>query len=44
MAFRDRELEAMIGVDGITESAMYVVGVGTRPPGRVARPGKIPTD
>jgi SagB-type dehydrogenase family enzyme len=44
MAFRDRELETMVGVDGVTESAMYVVGVGTRPPGRVARPGKIPAD
>jgi SagB-type dehydrogenase family enzyme len=41
MAFRDRELEAMIGVDGVNESAMYVVGVGTRPRGRVAHPGRI---
>jgi SagB-type dehydrogenase family enzyme len=41
MAFRDRELEQMIGVDGVSESAMYVVGVGTRPRGRVINPGKI---
>ena len=41
MAFRDRDLEDLIGVDGISESAMYVVGVGTRPRGRVAHPGKI---
>jgi SagB-type dehydrogenase family enzyme len=42
MAFRDREIEAMIGVDGVSESAMYIVGVGTRPKGRVAHPGRIP--
>ena len=41
MAFRDRELEAMIGVDGVTESAIYVLGVGTRPRGGAAHPGKI---
>jgi SagB-type dehydrogenase family enzyme len=43
MAFRDRELEEMIGVDGVNEAAMYVVGVGTRPNGAVANPGKILT-
>ncbi len=42
MAFRDRELEDLIGIDGISESAMYVVGVGTRPRGKVLRPGAIP--
>ena len=42
MAFRESELEQMIGVDGVSESAMYVVGVGTRPAGRVADPGRIP--
>jgi SagB-type dehydrogenase family enzyme len=41
MAFRDREIEGLIGVDGVNESAMYVVGVGTRPRGRVTNPGKI---
>jgi SagB-type dehydrogenase family enzyme len=44
MAFRDSDLEAMIGIDGVSESAMYVVGVGTRPRGRIANPGKIPAD
>ena len=42
MAFRDSDLEAMIGIDGVSESAMYVVGAGTRPRGRVRNPGKIP--
>jgi SagB-type dehydrogenase family enzyme len=42
MAFRDSELESLIGVDGVHESAIYVVGVGTRPRGRVANPGRIP--
>lgn len=42
MAFRDSDLEAMIGIDGVSESAMYVVGVGSRPTGRIANPGKIP--
>jgi SagB-type dehydrogenase family enzyme len=41
MAFRDRELEGMLGVDGVNEAAMYVVGVGTRPRGRVVHPGRI---
>jgi SagB-type dehydrogenase family enzyme len=44
MAFRDSDLEAMIGIDGVSESAMYVVGVGTRPRGRVRNPGKIPAE
>lgn len=43
MAFRDREIEEMIGVDGVSESAMYVVGVGTRPRRTVGNPGKILT-
>ena len=42
MAFRDRELEALIGLDGVSESAMYIVGVGTRPRGHIVHPGKIP--
>ena len=41
MAFRDRELENLIGVDGAGESAMYVVGVGTRARKKVATPGRI---
>jgi len=32
MAFADSEIEKDLGVDGITESALYVAGVGTRPP------------
>jgi hypothetical protein len=42
MAFRDSDLESIIGVDGINESAVYVVGVGTRPKRRVKNPGRIP--
>jgi hypothetical protein len=41
-AFRDWELDALLGLDGVRKSAMDVVGVGTRPKGRVANPGKIP--
>ena len=43
MAFRDSEIESLIGVDGINESAIYIVGIGTRPKGRVAHPGKVPS-
>ena len=40
MAFDDDALDALLGLDGVNETAMYVVGVGTRP--LVAtRPGKI---
>jgi SagB-type dehydrogenase family enzyme len=42
MAFRDSDLESIIGVDGVNESAVYVVGVGTRPKRRVKNPGRIP--
>jgi SagB-type dehydrogenase family enzyme len=42
MAFRDSELESLIGVDGVNESALYVVGAGTRPRGPVDNPGRIP--
>jgi len=42
MAFRETDLEMLLGVDGINESAMYVVGVGTRPAGNVEQPGRIP--
>lgn len=42
MAFRDRALEQLLGVDEARESALYVVGVGTRPRGRTAQPGRIP--
>lgn len=33
MAFADSKIEKDLGLDGITESALYVAGVGTRPPG-----------
>lgn len=42
MAFRDSDVEQLIGVDGVHESAMYVVGVGSRPAGPVTHPGRIP--
>jgi SagB-type dehydrogenase family enzyme len=42
MAFRDSELESVLGIDGTRESALYVVGAGTRPHGRVVNPGRIP--
>jgi len=32
-AFADSAIERVIGVDGVGESAIYVAGVGTRPPG-----------
>lgn len=40
MAFREHQLDKVIGVDGVNETAMYVVGAGSRPP-RVRRPGRI---
>jgi SagB-type dehydrogenase family enzyme len=42
MAFRDRDLDTLIGVDGLSECSMYVVGAGTRPRGRIVHPGRIP--
>jgi SagB-type dehydrogenase family enzyme len=41
MAFRESETEALIGVDGVSECAMYIVGVGSRAPEHAARPGRI---
>lgn len=32
-AFADSRLEHDLGIDGVTESAIYACGVGTRPPG-----------
>ncbi len=34
MALADSYAEKMLGVDGITESILYVAGVGIRPPGK----------
>lgn len=33
MAFPDSRVEAMLGLDGVTESALYIAGVGIPPPG-----------
>jgi SagB-type dehydrogenase family enzyme len=41
IAFKDTELESVIGVDGVTESAIYVVGVGHRGPDALDHPGRI---
>lgn len=38
MAFDDDKLDALIGVDGVGEAAMYVVGVGA-PAAQASRPG-----
>jgi SagB-type dehydrogenase family enzyme len=41
MAFDDGRLDALIGVDGVAEAAMYVVGVGA-PAAHASRPGALP--
>lgn len=41
MAFREAELDRALGIDGIDESAMYVVGVGPRPRRVKSPPGAI---
>jgi SagB-type dehydrogenase family enzyme len=41
IAYKDRELESLIGVDGVAESAMYVVGVGNRKLDALDHPGRI---
>jgi SagB-type dehydrogenase family enzyme len=41
MAFRDPDVDRLIHVDSINEGAIYVVGVGTKPPRVVAHPGRI---
>jgi SagB-type dehydrogenase family enzyme len=46
MAFRDSDVDALLGLDGLDEAAIYVVGAGTRPsgtmqPGRVGRRGEF---
>ena len=41
MAFHDSALERLIGVDGVRESAMYVVGAGSRPSIQTKRPGRM---
>jgi len=41
IAFGDTKLEALIGLNGPNESAMYVLGVGNRKPGAMDHPGRI---
>ena len=43
MAFREHEVDSVLGIDGVSEGAMYVVGVGTRAAGHEGRPGRIAT-
>jgi len=44
MAFDDRALDDTLGIDGVTESSLYVVGVGTRAAHAARRPGRIRKD
>lgn len=44
MAFDDRALDETLGIDGVTESSLYVVGVGTRADHAARRPGRIRKD
>jgi SagB-type dehydrogenase family enzyme len=41
MAFSDTPLETLLGVDGLSESALYVVGVGARSEGPVTLAGRV---
>lgn len=43
MAFHENEMDRFIRVDGINESALYVVGVGTRSPRHAGQPGRLST-
>jgi SagB-type dehydrogenase family enzyme len=43
MALADSLIEKDLGLDGITESVLYVAGVGTRPPDATARPPEART-
>lgn len=42
MAFRERDLDAVLGIDGVNESAIYIVGVGA-PRANEKRPGRLPS-
>jgi hypothetical protein len=42
MAFRETVVDELLGLDGIRESAMYIVGVGTQSSRHQRRPGRIP--
>ena len=41
MAFREQHIDKVIGVDGVSETAMYVVGAGSRSRHSATRPGRI---
>jgi len=41
MAFRERDVDELLGIDGVGESAMYVVGVGSKARAHEHRPGRI---
>lgn len=41
MAFDERKTERLIRIDGINESALYVVGVGTRSRRHAKQPGRL---
>lgn len=41
MAFRESQIDKVIGVDGVSETAMYVVGAGSRPRRVGRQPGSI---
>ncbi len=41
MAFRESQIDKVIGVDGVSETAMYVVGAGARPRQLRRQPGSI---
>ena len=43
MAFHENEMDRFIRVDGINESALYVVGVGTRSRRHANQPGRLAT-
>lgn len=38
MAFKDSHIERLLGVDGVSETVLYVAGVGTRPAGEAWTP------
>lgn len=40
MAFSEQKIESMLKLDAATESAMYVVGVGSRSPAHATHPGR----
>ena len=42
MAFAESPLERLLRVDGVSECAIYAVGVGTRATGYETKPGRIP--